>query len=147
MKSFAAHPHDRSIPGRPLDPNIGTWGTVKSASDPARAVAIPEGMVWYENATRDSGMRFPPGNYTLEADDEDYWYFRSAAPLEFRKFSHGQVTEQHLSPGGLMLAKRSLQPVPAAAAYVDGDGQTKLMVWKLGGDFLAMQGHQWRKSW
>jgi hypothetical protein len=103
-------------------------------------------MVWYENAMRSSGMRFPPGNYTLEAVDKDYWYFKAPAPLEFRKFSHGQITEQHSRPGGLMLAKQSRRLVPAAA-YVDGDGQTKLMVWKLGGDFLAMQGHQRRKSW
>jgi hypothetical protein len=120
--------------------------SVRPASDPARTVAVRDGMVWYANAMRDSGMRFPPGAYTLEAEDSDYWYFRSAAPLEFRKFSHGQPTEQQMSPGGLMLGKQSLQIVPAAA-YIDGDGQTKVMVWKLGGDFLAMQGHQWRKSW
>ncbi len=44
-----------------------------------------------------------------------------------------------------MLSKRSFRMVPAEA-YIDGDGTSKIMVWKLGGDFLAMEGKQWRKS-
>ena len=83
--------------------------------------------------------------YSLEAEDADYWYFRSSAPLEFRRFEHGRPTEEHSNPGGLMLGKRSLRMVPAGA-YIEGDGTSKIMVWKLGGDFLAMEGRQWRKS-
>ena len=83
--------------------------------------------------------------YSLEAEDADYWYFRSSAPLEFRRFEHGRPTEEHSNPGGLMLGKRALRMVPAGA-YIEGDGTSKIMVWKLGGDFLAMEGKQWRKS-
>jgi hypothetical protein len=44
-----------------------------------------------------------------------------------------------------MLGKRSLRLVPAAG-YIDDEGSTKILVWKLGGDFMSMEGKQWRKS-
>ena len=120
--------------------------TVQAASDPAKVLTVSDGMVWYAGPSRESGIRFPAGSYTLAAEDGDYWYFASVAPLEFRQFSHGRPIAQHMSSGGLMLGKHSLRLVPAAG-YIDGDGSSKVMVWKLGGDFLAMEGHQWRKSW
>jgi hypothetical protein len=91
------------------------------------------------------GLRFPPGVYALEADDDDYWYFRSPASLEFRTFENGKPIEENTKPGGIMLGKRSMRLIPAGE-YVDGDGSAKTMVWKLGGDFLAMERRQWRKS-
>jgi hypothetical protein len=58
----------------------------------------------------------------------------------------GQDTsEEYTKTGGLMLAKRAIRLVPGAG-YVDADGSSKKMVWKLGGDFLALEGRQWRKS-
>lgn len=44
-----------------------------------------------------------------------------------------------------MLGKRLIRLIPAAG-YVDDDDASKTMVFKLGGDFLAMEGRQWRKS-
>jgi hypothetical protein len=129
-----------------FEPKTNETRTVQAASDPAKVVTVSDGMVWYAGPSRESGIRFPAGNYMLEAEDGDYWYFASVAPLEFRQFSHGRPTEQNTSAGGLMLGKHSLRLVPAAG-YIDGDGPSKVMVWKLGGDFLAMEGHQWHKSW
>jgi hypothetical protein len=129
----------------PLDPAVHELKAVSSASDPSKNVTVPEGMVWYAGPSRSTGIRLPPGSYTLEAEDADYWYFRSPAPLEFRSFENGRSTEEHSNPGGLMLGKRPLRVVPAAA-YIEGEGASKIMVWKLGGDFLAMEGRQWRKS-
>ena len=129
----------------PLDPAVHESKTVSAASDPSKNVTLPEGMVWYAGPSRSTGIRLPPGAYPLEAEDADYWYFRSPTPLEFRSFDNGRPTEEHSSPGGLMLGKRSLRMVPASA-YIDGEGASKIMVWKLGGDFLAMEGRQWRKS-
>jgi len=106
---------------------------------------VPEGMVWYAGPSRSTGIRFPSGLYPLEAEDADYWYFRSPEPLEFRSFENGRPTAEHSDPGGMMLGKRSLRTVPAGA-YIEGEGASKIMVWKLGGDFLAMEGRQWRKS-
>ena len=129
----------------PLDPEAHESKTVSIASDTSKNITVPEGMVWYAGPSRSMGIRLPPGLYSLEAEDADYWYFRSSAPLEFRSFENGIPTEEHSSPGGLMLGKRSLRMVPAGA-YIEGEGTSKIMVWKLGGDFLAMEGKQWRKS-
>lgn len=113
--------------------------------DASKSVTISDGMVWYAGLARSSGLRFPPGTYVLEAEDDDYWYFRSPLPLEFRTFQNGKPTDENTKRGGLMLGKQSIRLVPAGG-YVDGDGSVKTMVWKLGGDFLAMEGRQWRKS-
>lgn len=129
----------------PLDATSSQTRIVRPASDPSKSVTVPEGMVWYATPSRSSGLRFPPGTYTLEAEDDDYWYFRSPTPLEFRAFANGKPSEEHINPGGLMLGKRSIRLVPAGG-YIDGDGSAKTMVWKLGGDFLAMEGKQWRKT-
>jgi hypothetical protein len=129
----------------PLDPVVRESRTVSTASDPSKNVTVPEGMVWYAGPSRSAGIRLPPGLYSLEAEDADYWYFRSSAPLEFRSFENGRPTEEHSNPGGLMLGKQSLRMVPASA-YIEGDGTSKIMVWRLGGDFLSMEGKQWRKS-
>ena len=129
----------------PLDSTANEIRIIRPASDPSRTVTVPEGMVWYATASRSSGLRFPSGTYALEAEDDDYWYFRSPSPLEFRSFANGKPNEEHTRLGGLMLGKRSLRLVPGAG-YVDADGSSKAMVWKLGGDFLAMEGRQWRKS-
>jgi hypothetical protein len=44
---------------------------------------------------------------------------------------------------GKSLAKTVILP---AAGYVDGEGGSKLLVWKLGGEFMRLQGRQWSKS-
>ncbi len=44
-----------------------------------------------------------------------------------------------------MIAKAALNIVPAGG-YVEGDGATKIMVWKLGGNFIRMQGREWTRT-
>lgn len=129
----------------PMDAAANESRATRPASDPSKTVTVSEGMVWYATPSRSSGLRFPPGTYALEAEDDDYWYFRSPSPLEFRSFSNGRPNEEHTQLGGLMLGKRSLRRIPAAG-YVDADDSSKTMVWKLGGDFLTLEGRQWRKS-
>lgn len=43
-----------------------------------------------------------------------------------------------------MLAKH-FSVVPAAG-YADGEGAAKVMVWKLGAEFLRLEGRGWKKS-
>jgi hypothetical protein len=128
-----------------LDSTASEVRNIRPTSDTSKTVTVPEGMVWYSTASRSSGLRFPPGTYALEAEDDDYWYFRAPSPLEFRSFVNGKPGEEYTKPGGLMLSKRSIRLVPGAG-YVDADGSSKNMVWKLGGDFLALEGRQWHKS-
>ncbi len=101
-------------------------------------------MVLYDSPQRAHGLRFPPGRSTLAAEDNDYWYFRSPAPLEFRDFANGQTTHTRHIRGGLMLAKRfSLLP---GAGYVEGESATKVMVWKPGQDFVRLERKVWSKN-
>lgn len=128
----------------PLNPVTQEARVVQNAHDSSKAVTIVNGMVWY-NLGRTKGIRFPPGTYALEAADADYWYFRSPAPLEFREFSGERVTGAQSKAGGIMIAKAAMNMVPAGG-YVEGDGSTKVMVWKLGGEFSGMEGREWKKS-
>lgn len=128
-----------------LSPIANDPRTVQVASDPKKTVSVPEGMIWYDSPAPTRGLRFPPGRYTIEAEDADYWYFRSAAPLEFRSFQNGKVTEERSTPGGLMLGKNAMSMVPGGG-YIDGMGSEKVMIWKLGRDFLRREGREWKKN-
>lgn len=128
----------------PLDPVASEERTVRSASDTSRTITVPEGMVWY-NVGQTRGLRFPPGTYVLEAEDDSYWYFHASSPLEFRVFNGGNVTDAQNIPGGIMLGKVSLSMVPAGG-YIDAEGSKKMQVWKLGSDFLRREGRDWKKS-
>ena len=118
---------------------------VKAVTDPKKTVTVPEGMVWYDASPPTRGLRFPAGTYVLEAEDSDYLYFRSSAPLEMRVFKDGKVVDGHDIPGGIMLSKRFLTRIPAAG-YINDDGASKMMVWKLGREFLRREGSDWKKS-
>ena len=129
-----------------LDPVTSETRSVRPAADEKKTVTVPEGMVWYDAARATRGLRFPSGTYVLEAEDDEYWYFRSPAPLEFRVFSGREVKDARSIPGGVMLGKKTLKITPAAG-YIDGDRRAeKMMIWKLGRDFLRREGKDWRKS-
>lgn len=127
-----------------LNPVVNEARTVTSATDAKKTVTVPEGMVWYDSAPPTHGLRFPPGTYVLEAEDADYWYLRAPAPLEFRVFKGGQVVDARNIPGGIMIAKH-FSMVPGAG-YIDDEGGTKVMIWKLGSDFLNREGRDWKKT-
>jgi hypothetical protein len=44
-----------------------------------------------------------------------------------------------------MIGKSLIRTIPAAA-YIDDEGATKMMVWKLGQEFLRLEGRDWEKS-
>lgn len=129
-----------------LNPVTSEVRSVRPTTDEKKTVTVPEGMVWYDAARPTRGLRFPSGTYALEAEDDEYWYFRSPELLEFRVFSGRDVKDARSIPGGVMLEKKTLKLVPAAG-YIDGDrGAKKMMIWKLGRDFMRREGKDWRKS-
>lgn len=128
----------------PLDPVAAETRVVRSVSDASKTVTVQNGMVWY-NTTHTRGLRFPPGTYALEAEDENYLYLRCPFPLEFKTFNGVSVTDARTIQGGIMIGKAKLSAVPAGG-YIDGEGTAKIMVWKLGGDFLSLEGLEWKKS-
>ena len=128
-----------------LNPVTSETRAVRTLQDPAKTITVSEGMVWYDGRAATRGLRFPPGTYVIEAEDDDYWYFRSATALEFRVFKGDSVADSRDIPGGIMIGKTSIQMVPAGA-YIDGEGSVKIMVWKLGKEFLRLEGRNWKKS-
>lgn len=128
-----------------LSPYAHEIRPVQVASDPAQTIVVPEGMVFLDAQPANRGIRFPAGTYVLEAEDADYLYFRSAAPLEIRVFADGQMVDGRNIEGGLMLGKGLIRMVPAGA-YIDGDEGEKILVWKLGKAFVREEGESWWRA-
>jgi hypothetical protein len=119
---------------------------VRTTPDPAKSVTLHQRMIWYDNVyyPPKKGIQFPAGRYELEAEDADYWYLRSTAPLELWDLDHGRVAEVTAITGGLMFAKRFMS-VPAAG-YRDGAATDKVLIWEVGSDFRSMEGKYWTKN-
>ena len=102
-------------------------------------------MVWDDKSPATREIRFPTGTYALEAEDTDYWYMRSPAPLNLREFKKGvQTGSQQYS--GRDRPRQIHDTVVPAAGYIDGQESTRILIWKLGKDFLSREGKGWRKS-
>ena len=119
---------------------------VTATSDQNKTIQFKESMVWYDKATNPTkGILFPDGMYTLEAEDTDYLYFRAPRQFDYRFFTNGEETDRKLINGGLYLSKTFLTAVPAGA-YISIDDTNKTLTWKLGGDFLLMEGEKWERN-
>jgi hypothetical protein len=118
---------------------------VEITNDPDKTVTVFEGMVWYNSRRPTHGLRMPAGTYVLEAEDKNYLYFRSEAPLEMRTFKNGKVVDGRNLKGGVMLNEKWLSRIPAAC-YIDEGESSKLMIWKLGKSFIRREGKDWEKN-
>jgi len=108
-----------------------------------RTITVGRGLSFDSRAGGTRSIAFPPGTYVLEAEDAAYWYFRAPAPLQFSELS----TENWMPRaqlGGLMVAK-SANPFPGGG-YIDGSSSTKILVWKLGAEFTALEGRAWKRN-
>jgi hypothetical protein len=131
-----------SLPGATSDER-----SVQPASDPSKAVEFINPVVWLDRPEpfTKRGVRLLPGRYELEAENEDYLYFRAPSSIEMRIFNSGKITDGRDIPGGLALAKSSFNIVPAAA-YVDvGPQGTRTHVMKLDRVFMGLEGTEWKK--
>ena len=130
----------------PLSPLTHEARVVSPLPSQTNAVVFKEPMVWYDQAlfpTR--GIRFPEGTYRIESEDSEYRYFRAPSQIEYRVLQDGKVTDARFMPGGLFLSKRAFDLVPAGA-YLFVDEYTNVLTWKLGGDFMGMEGGRWSKN-
>ena len=91
------------------------------------------------------GVRFPSGEYDLEAEDADYLYYRAPDRIEYRVFQSGQVKAQRFMPGGIYFSKALITLVPAGA-YLSSDGTNKTLLWKLGAEFTHLEGTKWTRT-
>jgi hypothetical protein len=134
----------------PFDPVTSENFSVRPTTDTTKALTVTGGMVFYSDPSQAHSIRFPPGTYALEAEDDDYWYFRSPSPLELRDAQNGAVTSAKSVPGGIMMPRnftKSVKNLVAGAGYTDGGSPTtKNMVWKLGVEFRHLEGTEWTES-
>lgn len=133
-----------------LEPVTNEKREVQRITDASKTLTVTSGMIFYDTPglfgmQPSRGVRFPPGVYLLEAEDKECQFFRSSVPLEFRVFKDKKVVEDKEMPGGIMLGKTALKLTPAAG-YIDGEGSAKVIVWKLGGEFVGLRNREWKKS-
>lgn len=131
--------------GLELNPLVNEPRTLHFERDPSKTVTVVHDLVWNDKSHAAHELRLPAGIYALEGQDDDYWYMRSSLPLEVREFKQDGKQESRSLRGGLAVGKYSFRPVPAAA-YIDGEGTSRVIIWKLGKDFLSREGKDWRKS-
>jgi hypothetical protein len=131
--------------GLELNPLINEPRTVRLEHDPTKTLTVVHEMIFDDKSHATREIRFPAGTYTLEAEDADYWYMRSPAPLTLRDLKKSVLTESHNIRGGIAIGKYTMRSVPAAG-YIDGQESTRILIWKLGKDFLSREGKDFRKS-
>jgi hypothetical protein len=130
--------------GIELNPFVNERRTVHFEQDPSKTLTVARDLVWDDKSHAAHELRMPGGVYALEGEDDEYWYMRSSAPLELRNLKKDKPESRSLR-GGLAVGKYSFRSVPAAA-YIDGEGTSRMIIWKLGKDFLSREGKDWRKS-
>ena len=131
--------------GLELNPSVNEPRSVHLEQDPSKTLTVVQEMVWGDKSHATREIRFPAGTYALEAEDADYWYMRSPVPLNLRGFNKGVQTESRNIRGGIAIGKYTTRSVPAAG-YIDGQESSRILIWKLGKDFLSREGKEWRKS-
>jgi len=131
--------------GLELNPSVNETRTVRFEQDPSKTVRLAHDLVWDDKSHATLELRLPAGSYALEGEDDEYWYMRSSVPLELREFKKDGKEEVRKLRGGLAVGKYSFRSVPGAA-YIDGEGTSRVLIWKLGKDFLSREGKDWRKS-
>ena len=130
-----------------LDLVGGVSRSVQTAFDAAKTFTVLKETDLYDSYRSYRSVRLRLGVYTLEAEDADYWYYRSLTPIAVtlkedmmptRRFSRYSL------PGGIMLAKR-FDAVPGGA-YVDEPGAGKRVILEFGRDFRSLEGTYWTKQ-
>jgi len=131
--------------GLPLSPVTNDRREVHFIQDPSKTLTLMHDMTWYDGSPPRHELRVAAGRYALEAQDDEYWYMRSSVPLEFKEFRKGGQVDTRQFAGGIMIGKYLFRAVPAGG-YIDGDGSTRILMWKLGSDFIGREGEDWKKS-
>jgi hypothetical protein len=128
-----------------LNPLINEHRVIRAQTDRARMVVVTHELVLDDKRRPAHELHLPAGVYALEGEDEEYWYLRSGSALTLLDLHRGGQTERHNLRGGVALGKYSTRSVPAAV-YIDAQGTDKVLVWKLGQDFMGGEGRDWRRS-
>jgi hypothetical protein len=103
-------------------------------------------MVFLDDPVRTAhGIRLLDGTYALEAEDDDYLYYRAPQKIEYRVFKNGAVVDGRFLPGGIYFSNAFLSLV-LAGAYLTVDDTHKTLMWKLGLEFIHLEGSKWTRT-
>ena len=130
----------------PLSPLMHEERTVQPLFNQEKQVLFKEPMVWYDKIIPTQGILFPEGIYELEAEDDEYYYFKAPKEFDCRTFSYGKTIDIRFISGGLYLTKKMLNMNPAGAYRSISDSK-KLLFFKLGNDFFRIRGNDWEKNY
>ena len=128
-----------------LSPLTDKEKMVKSVANNGSYVSVFRGMVFYDSRPPTRGLRYPEGKYVLEAEDEDYFYYKSPNPLELRMLKNGESYDQRNFSGGLMVSKSDFSLAPGGG-YLDISEGKKLQFWKHGKELLRLEGKEWERK-
>jgi hypothetical protein len=131
--------------GLELNPLINEHRVIRAQQDPAKTLSVTHELVLNDKKRPVHELYLPPGSYAFEGEDDQYWYLRASSPLSMVDFHRNGPADKHNLRGGIALGKYATRSVPAAV-YIDGEGTAKVLIWKLGKDFMRGEGRDWRKS-
>jgi hypothetical protein len=133
--------------GTAFDPGVAREPRVTQPSfDAEKTVTVLKEMAWYSPSAPKKGIWFTPGTYVLEAEDAEFWFFRSPKPIKTGVVGdRGELSARRV-PGGIMISKRFPSAYIAGGGYIEDRAGTKVMVWELTNDFRSMEGMFWTKS-
>lgn len=119
---------------------------VRQVEDSQMTVTVHEQLSFFDDEEPARGIVLPAGTYELNAEDDEYYYFRAPDRLLYRVRLRTQMIEERDMPGGLMVRKTEARNVPAAA-FLHGNETMRLLIWKLERPFMQLEGDKWSRSW
>jgi hypothetical protein len=119
---------------------------IRPATNPYLTLHVGE-HASFETGDFSYGVLLPPGVYLLEAEDDDFWYFRAPNPLAIRHFRNCEVSSERKDFGGVMISKTGSWWNRYAGIYVDGKSlEDKIQIVELGRSFRRTKDVLWNAS-
>lgn len=118
---------------------------VRPVSESTQSVTIHEQLKFYDHEEPARGIHLPAGKYVLEAEDNEYYYFRAPERIAFRMMLRTIVVDEQILPGGLMLSKEPRRTRPAGI-YLHGNETVKILTWELDQRFMNREGQDWSRG-
>ncbi len=129
----------------PLNPVISEDRSVAPSLNLENSIVLKDSMVWYNKMPPTRGIKFPSGIYQLEAEDHEYYYFKAPHKIDYKVFKDGREVDGNLLSGGIYLSKKHINIQPAGA-YFSKSEKYKILTWKLGSEFMSMEGSKWKRN-
>lgn len=109
------------------------------------AITVLKAQVFFDSKSKVYSVTVSPGRFVLDAQDEDYWYFRAPTAMQRAIYDSGQLFSTDLFPGGIAIGKKKGMIFPAAVYRSDGS-MDRTLIWKFGREFMQAEGTLWKRD-